>query len=867
MKTSRIIAAITASILTVTSFHFTAGKNVQAAETIVISPYNAYQINDGRFEGWGTSLCWWANRVGYSDSLSEKTAEAFFGDSGLRMNIARYNIGGGDDPSHTHITRTDSDIPGYTKYNNGQVTYDWTADSRQRNVLMKSIAACKDELIVEMFSNSPPYYMTKSGCSSGNTDGGKNNLKDDCYDDFAEYFAAVCEHFQKDWGVNIHSVAPMNEPYTNFWYAGSPKQEGCHFDIGNSESTVLTKLDKAMKRHGLGDILISASDETSIDTAIDAYNALSADAKKVVGRIDTHTYGGSKRSQLKDLALKNGVNLWMSEVDGGAVTGKDNGQMGAALWLAERMTVDLNGMNPSAWILWQAIDKHICEAGFNGKKDSGMPDINGGFWGLAVADHDNNNIILTKKYYAFGQFSRYIRPGATMLNVSGNNVAAYDAENDQLVIVCVNTSGSNRDVDFDLSQFDSLGKTAKVIRTSGDVQNGENWKELPAGPVNGNSLSTTLIANSVTTYIIDDVEMQSMELEELPLTADMLSGSESWKNDSKTDFTKTVDGDFSTYFDGLGNGYVQIDLGAEYDLSAVGIVPRSGYAYRCVDAVISCSSDGKSWTESYKISNQPFDGLNYFTHLSANRSIRYIRYQTPAGVPNNPYNKDNSYCCNIAEIKVYGSRSDLGNRIPLSAEMVTGSAPWKDSANDCKKVVDGKLDTYFDGVGNGYVQVDLGKNHTVSSIGFAPRSGYEFRCVDAVISGSTDGVSWKELHTISTLPSSGMNYITLDKSADVRYIRYQVPDGAPANSYNKDNVYCCNLAEIALYGTESAFVTGDADGDGAFTAVDLVMVHEWILGSGELTNWKNADLCSDGVIDIFDLCLMRKAFVVQGASS
>lgn len=718
-KISRITAAVTAGILTVTSFHFTAGKNVQAAETIVISPYNAYQINDGKFEGWGTSLCWWANRVGYSDSLSEKAAEAFFGDSGLRMNIARYNIGGGDDPSHTHITRTDSDIPGYTKYNNGQVTYDWTADSRQRNVLMKSIAACNDELIVEMFSNSPPYYMTNSGCSSGNTDGGKNNLKDDCYDDFAEYFAAVCEHFQKDWGVNIHSVAPMNEPYTNFWYAGSPKQEGCHFDIGNSESTVLTELDKAMKRHGLGDVLISASDETSIDTAIDAYNALSADAKKVVGRIDTHTYGGSKRSQLKDLALKSGVNLWMSEVDGGATAGKDNGQMGAALWLAERMTVDLNGMNPSAWILWQAIDKHICAAGFNGKEDSGMPDINGGFWGLAVADHDNDNIILTKKYYAFGQFSRYIRPGATMLNVSGNNVAAYDEENDQLVIVCVNTSGSNREVDFDLSQFDSLGKTAKVIRTSGDVQSGENWKELSAGSVNGYSLSTTLLANSVTTYIIDDVEMQSMDLEE----------------------------------------------------------------------------------------------------------------------------------------------------IPLSAEMVTGSAPWNNSANDCKKAVDGKLDTYFDGVGNGYVQIDLGKNYTVSSIGFAPRSNYEFRCVDAVISGSVDGVNWNEIHTISSLPSSGMNYITVDKPADVRYIRYQVPDGAPVNSYNKDTVYCCNLAEIALYGAESAFVTGDADGDGALTAADLVMVQKWILGSGKLTNWQNADLCGDGVIDSIDLCLMRKAFAVQGSAS
>lgn len=864
MKKNRITAAVISCFITVTSFNFTVGQKAEAADTIVISPYNAYEINDGKFEGWGTSLCWWANRVGYSDSLSEQTAEAFFGDSGLKMNIARYNIGGGDDPSHNHITRTDSDIPGYTIYNNGQATYDWNADSRQRNVLMKSIDACTDGLIVEMFSNSPPYYMTKSGCSSGNTDGGKNNLKDDCYDDFAEYFAAVCDHFKNEWGVDIHSVAPMNEPYTNFWYAGSPKQEGCHFDIGNSESLVITELDKAMKRHGLGDVLISASDETSIDTAIDAYNALSADAKKAVGRIDTHTYGGSRRSQLKELALNNGVNLWMSEVDGGAAAGKDNGQMGAALWLAERMTVDLNGMNPSAWILWQAIDKHICEAGFNGRQDSGMPDINGGFWGLAVADHDNNNIILTKKYYAFGQFSRYIRPGFTMLNVSGNNVAAYDEENNQLVIVCVNTSGSNRDLDFDLSQFDSVGENVKVIRTSGDVQTGENWNELSPITANGDSFSATLLANSVTTYVIDDVDMMSMNLEEIPLSADMLTGSESWKNDSATDFTKTVDGDFSTYFDGLGNGYVQIDLGTEYDLSAVGIVPRFGYTYRCVDAVISCSSDGINWTEAYTIKNQPFEGLNYFTHLSANKNIRYIRYQTSTGAPTNPYNKDGSCCCNIAEIKAYGSPSGFDNKIPITAEMITGSDSWHNSGNDCTKVIDGRNDTYFDGVGNGWVQIDLGKKYSITGIGFVPREKYEFRCVDAVISGSADGVNWTQLYTFNDLPPASMNYITLDTPANLRYVRYQVPEGTPANSYNHDNVYCCNLAEIAVYGTESAFVPGDADDDGSLTVSDILMVEKWLLGYGEITNWKNADLFDDERLDVYDLCLIRKELIRQG---
>lgn len=861
-KFIRVVAAFTAFVMTTASVPVTSRKkDANAADNVVISPFNAYEINDGVFQGWGTSLCWWANRVGYSDSLSEQAAELFFGDSGLRMNIARYNIGGGDDPSHDHITRTDSNMPGYTKIVNGQVVWDWDADYRQRNVLMKSIDACKDGLIVEMFSNSPPYYMCQSGCSTGNTNPGKNNLKDDCYDDFAEYFANVCDHFTNVWGVDIQSATPLNEPYTNYWGANSYKQEGCHFDIGNSESNMYVELDKAMKKHGLDDIILSASDETSIDTQIDAYKALSAEAKSAVGRIDTHTYGGWKRGELKDLALQNGMNLWMSEVDGGATAGKDNGQMGAALWLAERMSIDLNGLNPSAWILWQAIDKHICAAGFNGKKDSGMPDINTGFWGLAVADHDNDTIILTKKYYAFGQFSRFIRPGFTMLNASGNNVAAYDKENGQVVIVAVNTGGSGKDVNYDLSQFTRVGTSAQVIRTSGDVQSGENWKELTPIAVNGGRISTTLLANSVTTFIINDVDSAALDFTEIPLNESMVTGSDSWHSDSKTDCKKVVDGDLSTYFDGLGNGYVQVDLGAPYDLSAVAIAPRSGYAYRCVDAAISISADGTNWTEAYKLTNEPFNGLNYFTNLAESKGIRYVRYQTPAGAPTYSGNNEASCCCNLAEIKVYGEPAGMDNKIALTSDMVTGSAPWRDSVNDCKKVVDGRTDTYFDGVGNGWIQIDLGDTYAVNTIAYCPRSGYEFRSVDSVISGSVDGVNWTELYTINDLPTFRMNYVELSGAPVMRYIKYSVPEGAPQNSYNKDNVYCCNLAEIAVYGEKSAApittaattttttttlttvitttetkpagILGDANEDGIVSTADAAAILQY-LGNGEV---------------------------------
>ena len=621
----------------------------QAVQTVVISPDDPYAINNGVFEGWGTSLCWWANRVGYSDSLAQQCADTFFGENGLRLNIARFNIGGGDDPSHNHINRTDSNMPGYTKFQNGQVTYDWTADANQRNVLKRCVEAAGDDAIVEMFSNSPPYWMCKSGCSTGNRDAGQNNLKDDCYDDFAEYLAEVCKHYQEDWGIKVQSVEAMNEPYTNYWGAFSAKQEGCHFDTGRSESTIITELQKSMAKRGLEDVIICGTDETAIDVQIDAYKALSNDAKKAISRIDTHTYWGSKRTELKNLAIAEGKNLWMSEVDGKGEAGQNAGAMAPGLWLSERITADCNGMNASAWILWQVIDSHVCAAGYNGKKDGGMLNMNAGFWGTAVADHDKDTIVLSKKYYCFGQYPRYIRPGMIMLNTSGNTMAAYDKEKGQLVLVSYNMSAGASDQVYDLSSFASVGTEAQTIRTS----NTEKWKDVGASRLNGSQLAVSLAPNSVTTFIIDGVKGSIERENKIDLNGKPVTGSNSWHNDPSTSCEKAFDGSRSTFFDGVGDGYTQIDLGEVYDFEAFGYCPRSGHEARAIDGMIQVSDDGNDWKTVYTITGEPGYGMHYVTPQNE-ASGRYVRYTVPSGAPANGINRDDVYCCNIAEIELYG---------------------------------------------------------------------------------------------------------------------------------------------------------------------------------------------------------------------
>ena len=460
------------------------------------------------FEGWGTALCWWANRIGYSDELAQKSADLFFGENGLRMNVLRYNIGGGDDPSHHHITRTDSEVPGWMKWDEEQQTfvYDYTADHRQLNVLLRGVKAAGENAAVEVFANSPPYFMTVSGCTSGAADPNQNNLREDCFDDFARYLAHVTDYIQHELGVKVVSLSPMNEPNTDYWGAYSWKQEGCHYDQGETQSKMILATAKALAQSNSQNVLVAVSDETSTDKQLKEWYAYSDAARQQIGRTNTHTYGEEGRAAMGELARREGFNMWMSEVDGSGTAGTRSGEMGAALWMGQKIIADLTDLTPTAWVMWQAIDNHISKDGFNGNKDSGMVDLKEGYWGIAVADHDKQDIILTQKYYGMGQFTRYIRPGSYLIPCSGSVLAAYDPASQELTVVTVHASARKKNVQVDLSMFSEAGTSVRTIRTSGSSRRGEKWADLGTSALNGKSFEAELKGNSITTWIISGVK-------------------------------------------------------------------------------------------------------------------------------------------------------------------------------------------------------------------------------------------------------------------------------------------------------------------------------------------------------------------------
>ncbi|MDE6672836.1 MAG: GBS Bsp-like repeat-containing protein [Ruminococcus sp.] len=78
--------------------------------------------------------------------------------------------------------------------------------------------------------------------------------------------------------------------------------------------------------------------------------------------------------------------------------------------------------------------------------------------------------------------------------------------------------------------------------------------------------------------------------------------------------------------------------------------------------------------------------------------------------------------------------------------------------------------------------------------------------------------------------------------------------------YFKDGFYQ-QTSDLTVYAHwEAESVSGDVNADGKLNVSDLILLQKWLLSvpDTKLDNWENADLCKDGIIDVFDLVEMRK---------
>ena len=419
------------------------------------------------FDGWGTSLCWWANVVGGYTNREEYADLAF---KQLGLNIVRYNIGGGENPARSNTMEFRARVPGFQPERG---KWDWSADANQRWMLRAAVARGANHVVA--FANSPPHWMTQSGSVTGARRGSNDNLRPEFEASFADYLAAVVSNLTVLDGVKFDTVTPMNEPSANWWELGH-RQEGTHMSVAQ-QKRMINLLRGALDRHGVRATIVASEDnnERSTYECVSAYDATTLSN---VSHIATHTYTANDSARLRQLAERTGKALWVSEYGDGERSG---------LLLARRIRNDIAEKRAQAWIYWQFAD-------------------NAGAWGLVNNRLNGRDASyrLTRKFYVMSQFSRFIRPGCQIVHVNdGDSLAAYDSDKRELAIVCVNDRRDARTTTFQLSGVKTVAAMVSAYRTSPEE---DIARQSPISLADGR-FTAILPARSVTTFVVPEVEV------------------------------------------------------------------------------------------------------------------------------------------------------------------------------------------------------------------------------------------------------------------------------------------------------------------------------------------------------------------------
>jgi len=474
-----------------------------AQSTVIISPEYEFQT----FKGWGTSLSWWGNAIGgwQNSTKQDEILDLIFDDTaGLGFNVARYNIGGGDDPTHDHM-RNGANLEGYQP---APGVWDYTADATQRYILDEAILRGVD--IVEGFAKTPPYWMTYSGCSAGNIDG-TSNLKPEYYDDFADYLAEVYLLFENTYGVTFDSISPFNEPNGPWWEIYN-RQEGCHY-TPQEQNDFLKVLEQTFNDKGLSNVTLAGPEGFEFNSTLSSWNSYDNDAKSAIGKINSHSYYGTERLYLNTIALCNDKRLSQSEY-GVGVGDHDHDAIESSLELARKIRDDIRELQAETWVYWQVVEE----------------EFNVNNWGLIHANFEGiEDYEITKQYYGMANYSKFIRPDSTIIGVNDSDMlVALNKNTDELTIVVINDSESQNSYSIDLSKFMTVGNSANAYRTSLT----ENLVQLNDISIQNNILQVNTESESITTYVISNVTTNSIP---------DFDRNSSYKIVNKSDNTKVMD--------------------------------------------------------------------------------------------------------------------------------------------------------------------------------------------------------------------------------------------------------------------------------------------------------------------------------------
>ncbi|MDR2688091.1 MAG: hypothetical protein LBB75_10085 [Oscillospiraceae bacterium] len=365
---------------------------------ITVNPDKTYQT----MEGFGASGAWWAQVVGGWPEEERKKLLRLLYDKreGLGLNTYRYNLGGGSKASgkgnfpNKNRRTWDFLTPGGS--------YDWERDAGAVWCMEEAARLGAQEIV--LFVNSPPERFTRSGTAQGKLTA-LANLRRDREADFVKYVLDAAEHFIAG-GIPVKFISPVNEPFGP-WIEKSG-QEGCHYHPSGVRRVLRLFAGEMEKRPALAGVLLSGAENNDLRLMNKTYTRAALDDPAVRERldgIDVHGYvfgplkfikGGKRRFRKYMDRRYPGQPIRMTEwthMQGGRYYG-----MSSALEQAKTMWEDLAVMDVVSWQCWVAVSEvDFCD-------------------GLLYIDEETHAVSIPKRYYAMGNFSRFVPRGAVRVD-------------------------------------------------------------------------------------------------------------------------------------------------------------------------------------------------------------------------------------------------------------------------------------------------------------------------------------------------------------------------------------------------------------------------------------------------------------------
>jgi O-glycosyl hydrolase len=455
-------------------------------------------------EGFGASGAWWPiDMVDLHPAARAELSRMLFapGPVGIGLSAYRYNIGGGGVgvPDPGRAPETFLVAPG---------RYDWSRDVAGRTFLRD--AAAYGVPVLVGFANSAPTVWTTNGQNQG------GDLAPGAEAAFAGYLADVAVHLREAEGVTLTHLSPMNEPDYTF---GGSTQEGMQVPVAQ-RAPLVTALSGELARRA-PEVRVSADESSKVHDQLlpeapQWLDALAPDARPA--SLAHHLYDFPDATTLqaaRALGERFGSPLWATEV---CCMSSQTGTWGQgydpsianAVVMAELIWRGLTHANDAAFHWWVAASKAI---GADPSQDPGAaqrPNPDGWNDGLVYFDpnhatNGNQTLYPTKRLYALGNFSRYVRPGARRHDVAGVpeplRVAAFSTDLGWAVVAINAGPAGGAPAALSL-QLPVAGTNfvvpVETVETSADRE----LTPVPPPRVRGGLLQASLPAQSITTFVL-----------------------------------------------------------------------------------------------------------------------------------------------------------------------------------------------------------------------------------------------------------------------------------------------------------------------------------------------------------------------------